>query len=402
MENPKEKVKRTGKARAVCSRLVAPFKELYHVFKDDIGLKMLLSDTKATLKKAGSFVLGNAMALPFYILGHESMHAVSYKLLGKGVDYLGVRKELGGGILEKILPFISTNVTEFNGNLLGGAGSFLNGTPLESIVGSFAPFTATPLGIILMRKAKKHRSLFGEGIGFLIATAPFRNLYDFNSVSGSLGLEGITKHLIAGALMASTYIGSYYAANGLEFLLGKLKRKRNEKAIEREKCEKDESPGRCKRFLTSASHVAAVALVSLGLAYAGQPDCPIRISQKQRAEIQTLYNMQQYEKAIEIIQKEPKVSSRRHYFNENMEILAYAGLVATGQRTEDIALLDIAPEFHNKFYFHLMLHQVTAKDYPGARKTSEKIDLSKLDDKGKQTFDAALDFIIRQENTKSF
>jgi hypothetical protein len=400
MENTQITGTRKRPVRTVCSKLMAPFKELYHVFRDDIGLKMLFSDAKNTLKRAGSFVLGNAMVLPFYVLGHEAIHAASYKLLGKGVDYLGLRKELGGGLLEKIFPFISSNVNEFEENVLGAAGSFMNGSPLESLVGSSAPFILTPLGIMLMRKAGKQGSRFREGIGFLIATAPLRNPFDFCSISGALGLEGIEKHLAAGALMASAYVGSYYIANGLEALLKKIKK---DKKVQ----EKEEKPERLRGILSSAKHLAAVALVSLSLAYVGQPDHPMRIPPKQKErntkEVQDLYNTQQYERTLELVQQEPvKFQKYPEQFRKEIKIMAYAALISRGQRTEETALSDIPPELHNRFYFHLLLLQVSNKEYAEARKTSEKIDRDKLNDNEKQTVDYHRDIIHKTLDTKSF
>ena len=206
LEDVVKKESKKSLVRTIAKKLADPFIELYHVFKDDLAFSQILTNTAETVKRTGSAAFGAATSLPFFILAHESIHSIAYKLLGIGTDLLAVRPEIGGGLLQKIFPFISTDVTGFYRMALGLAGApVYPDTALETIIHTLLPFILTPSGIGLMRKGKKDKSSFLQGIGLLIATAPFRNIIgDMYKASKYLfDSENIVLNLTTGTAIAA-------------------------------------------------------------------------------------------------------------------------------------------------------------------------------------------------------
>ncbi len=199
-------------------KAVEPFAELYYVLKDDIGLGNIASDTRKTIGNAAKVGAGVVASIPFYTIGHEALHAISFKMLGKGVDYFGLKECIGGGVFQKIFPRISTNLEEFGLSCFGVV-SGIGMTDLENVVMSLVPFALTPFGFSLIRKGKKDKSLFTQGMGLVLALAPLLSirrapqsiLYPYTALFRS----GLASYAVGAGIAASVFVGSKYIADGL-------------------------------------------------------------------------------------------------------------------------------------------------------------------------------------------
>ena len=100
---------------------------------------------------------------------HELLHAAGCVLFGGGVEELTIQSYYGGGILEKVFPFVRSG-----GAYAGQLTVFdTGGSDLCYFVTSFFPFLLTVfLGVPMLVLALKKESTVLHGIGFVHAVLP--------------------------------------------------------------------------------------------------------------------------------------------------------------------------------------------------------------------------------------
>jgi tetratricopeptide (TPR) repeat protein len=279
---------------------------------------------------------------------HESIHSIFYKAMGYGTDYFGISPRVGGRALSRIFPWISTNIEEVFGKAYLGVSSLpVVLPPAEDVASSLFPYIITPAGFLLMKKGKK--SAFAAGAGIYIASAPLRHCMDTDFFRSATHIVGDNPGLAAAcsaALAVGAYIGSKYAADGIRWLSGKIRKK----GIFGEK-------------LAGAKYYAAAAASAALLAFIAKPNLPARQSpaetKENRKMLNRLYNSQRYGEMLET-----GLEGRRGY-EENF-MLCYAQLVAKGKMDEGYAAERLSGKRRERFYIYLGLGLMHQKMYEEA------------------------------------
>ncbi len=356
-----EIVRKEGIARKIGRKLAEPFAEIYSSLKNDLAIgdvvrsavkkderKGFLPNLWASAKKGISAATGWIASVPLYVMAHESLHSIFYKIRGPGTNYLGVHPRVGGGLLSKIFPWISTNIEEvFNKPYIGVANIPAALSPAEDAASSLLPYVVTPIGFLLMRKGKK--SAFVAGAGIYIASAPLRHGMDVDFVRTASRVLEDSPGLAAAcgaAIAAGVYIASKYAADGIQWASGKISKK-----------------GFLKEKWIAAKYYGLAAASSAALAFIAKPNLPVKMPraehEKGRKTLRTLYNSGRYEEMLGT-----GLEGRKEY--EEHFMLCYAELVVQGKMEEEDAVARLSGEHRERFYIYLGLGLMHKKKYDEA------------------------------------
>ncbi len=123
------------------------------------------------IRNLSSYLAGVIISSPLYLYLHESLHHFANKLIG-GVQYeISMSKYLGGSLINKILPWVTTDVSR--GNLGSSLVSYpINVTNQEKMFVDLLPCALTIPGFVMLQKGIKERKPFwtASGTVFIIPT----------------------------------------------------------------------------------------------------------------------------------------------------------------------------------------------------------------------------------------
>ncbi len=155
-------------------------------------IEVLAGSARSPIRILGGLTAATLLAWWIYVPVHELLHALGCVLAGGSVSELRIGILYGGGILEKLIPFVRGG-GEYAGQLSGFA---TGGSDLVHLATDFLPFVATLFGAVtLLRFARRSGSFVWFGAGFVLVAAPLISLpgdfYEIGSIVAGDLLEWV-------------------------------------------------------------------------------------------------------------------------------------------------------------------------------------------------------------------